>query len=94
MGCFMEGLTVTGELTKANVSSDKQSFYLEIYFKKLRSGREETVFLSVALDKEHMALCPLYASLVNKQITVPVNAIPTKKGTIFFLTAGDGRPVE
>lgn len=88
------GHTITGELTKANVSSDKQSFYLEIYYKTSRDGRDETVFQSVALDKEHMALCPLYASLVNKTLTIPVKAIPTKKGTIFYVTAGDGEPCE
>lgn len=90
----MSGLTITGELTKANVSADKQSFYLEIYYKTSREGRDETVFQSVALDKEHMALCPLYASLVNKTLTIPVKAIPTKNRTVFYVTAGDGKPFE
>lgn len=88
------GISITGELTKANVSSDKQSFFLEIYYTTTRDGRPESVFQSVALDKEHMNLCPLYASLVNKQLTIPVKPIPTKKGGIFYVTAGDGKPLE
>lgn len=90
----MSGVFITGELTKANTSADNSAFYLELYYTTTREGRPESVFQSVALDKEHLHLAPFYKTMVNKQITIPVKPLPTKKGTIFYVTAGDGKPLE
>lgn len=87
-------LLMQGELVKANASADMKSFYLEFYHTTTREGREIGEFLSVALEKEHMPLAPYYIGMVNKQLTVPVKAIPTKRGTIFYVTTGNGKPLE
>lgn len=87
-------LLLQGQLTQAQNSTDNQSFFLQLYHTTSRFNLPVQEFLSVALEKEHVSLAPRFAALVGKEITIPVKAIPTKKGTIFYVTAGDGLPLE
>ncbi len=86
-------LLLQGQLTQAANSTDNTSFFLQLYHTTSRFGLPVQEFVSVALEKEHVNLAPVYSSLIGKELTVPVKAIPTRKGGIFFVTAGDGRPV-
>jgi hypothetical protein len=86
-------LLIQGQLTQAQNSTDNQSFFLQFYHTTSRFGLPVQEFVSVALEKEHTHLAPRFAALVGKEITLPVKAIPTKKGSIFYVTAGDGLPV-
>lgn len=87
-------LLLQGQLTQAQNSTDNQSFFLQLYHTTSRFNLPVQEFLSVALEKEHVSLAPRFAALVGKEITIPVKAIPTKKGSIFYVTAGDGLPLE
>lgn len=87
-------LLLQGQLTQAQNSTDNQSFFLQLYHTTSRFNLPVQEFVSVALEKEHVSLAPRFAALVGKEITIPVKAIPTKKGTIFYVTAGDGLPLE
>lgn len=87
-------LLLQGQLTQAQNSTDNTSFFLQLYHTTSRFNLPVQEFLSVALEKEHVSLAPRFAALVGKEITIPVKAIPTKKGTIFYVTAGDGKPLE
>ena len=87
-------LLLQGQLTQAQNSADNQSFFLQLYHTTSRFNLPVQEFLSVALEKEHVSLAPRFAALVGKEITIPVKAIPTKKGGIFYVTAGDGLPLE
>lgn len=87
-------LLLQGQLTQAQNSSDNTSFFLQFYHTTSRFNLPVQEFVSVALEKEHISLAPRFAALIGKEITIPVKAIPTKKGGIFFVTAGDGLPFE
>lgn len=87
-------LLLQGQLTQAQNSTDNQSFFLQLYHTTSRFNLPVQEFVSVALEKEHISLAPCFVSLVGKEITIPVKAIPTKKGGIFYVTAGDGKPLE
>lgn len=87
-------LLLQGQLTQAQNSTDNQSFFLQIYHTTSRFNLPVQEFVSVALEKEHVSLAPRFAALVGKEITIPVKAIPKKSGGIFFVTAGDGLPLE